>query len=271
MSYFFKVLAAEAVKQQKNYFHNKTIYISLFLWPVLAFISAYYSYKPFQVDKIAGIVSYINEDNLIVFMLVGYMSLLFFRTLVQSAWMFSFERIYGTLELIYLTPANRLAFILGNAVSSLFTSVWMFAAFGVGIMILKGRYFNIDPYSALAGIVLMVVLSVLWGILLNSLFLFSRDTGFLYTVLEEPMEIFAGIKIPMGVFPIWAKMISMIFPLTYSTEILRRALLNGDSIYELRGFILISIFVGILMFFITLFCLKAGESHAKKTGSMSLF
>jgi ABC-2 type transport system permease protein len=271
MRYFFKVMKAEMIKQQKNYLHNKTIYISLFLWPVLTFISAYYSYKPFQVDKIADAVRYINEDNLIVFMLVGYMSLLFFRTLVQSAWMFSSERIYGTLELVYLTPANRLAFIMGNAVSSLFTSVWMFVVFGVSVLVLKGRYFNIDPYSAVAGIVLMVVLSVLWGMLLNSLFLFSRDTGFLFTLLEEPMEIFSGIKIPPGVFPIWAKIISMIFPLTYSAEALRRALLNGDSLYELRGFIIVSLIMGFIMLSITLICLKAGESHAKKTGSMSLF
>lgn len=271
MSYFMKVLKAEMVKQHKDYFHNKTIYISLFLWPVLTFISAYYGYKPFRMDKVSGVLSYLNEDNLIVFMLIGYLSLMFFRCLVQSAWRFSMERIYGTLELIYLSPANRLAFVMGNAVSSLFESVWLFVIFGAGIMVSRVGYFNINYGAAALGLILMILLSMLWGIMLNSLFLFSRDTNFLFTILEEPMEIFGGVKIPSAVFPIWAKIISMIFPLTYSAEVLRRALLNGESIESLSGFIYVSIGMGALMLFITVICLKMGEAHAKKTGSMSLF
>lgn len=271
MRYFIKVLKAEMVKQHKDYFHSKTIYISLFLWPVLTFISAYFGYKPFSMDKVSGALSYLNEDNLIIFMLIGYMCLIFFRSLVQSAWRFSMERIYGTLELIYLTPASRLAFILGNAISSLFESVWLFVIFGAGILLSRAGYFNVDYGAAVVGFILMIVLSMLWGMLLNSLFLFSRDTNFLFTILEEPMEIFGGVKIPSAVFPIWAKLISMVFPLTYSAEILRRALLNGESIQSLSSFIWISIAIAILMFSITLICLKLGEAHAKRTGSMSLF
>lgn len=271
MKYFLKVLKAEMVKQHKDYFHNKTIYISLFLWPVLTFISAYFGYKPFDMGKVAGTLSYLNEDNLIVFMLIGYVSLMFFQCFVQSAWRFSMERIYGTLELVYLTPANRLAFIMGHAVSSLFESVWLFIIFGAGILVSRIGYFNINFAAAAVGIVLMIVLSMLWGMMLNSIFLFSRDTGFLFTILQEPVEIFSGIKVPTAVFPFWAKVVGAIFPLTYSAEVLRRSLLNGESLTSLGGFILISLGLGILMFLITITCLKMGEAHAKKTGSMSLF
>lgn len=271
MRYFLKVLKAEMIKHHKDYFHSKIIYISLFLWPALSFISAYFGYKPFRMDKVAGILSYLNEDNLLLFMLIGYISMMFFRSLVQSAWRFSMERIYGTLELIYLSPANRLAFVLGNAVSSLFESVWLFAVFGAGILVSRVNYFNIDLVSAAVGFVLMIVLSLIWGIFLNSLFLFSRDTNFLFTVLEEPMEVFGGIKIPSAVFPLWAKIVSMIFPLTYSAEVLRRALLNGESLRSMCDLVFISIGMGILMLSLTIVFLKAGETHAKRTGSMSLF
>lgn len=271
MNRFFKVLKAEILKQHRSYFHNKTIYISLFLWPLLTFVSAYYGYKPFQVDKISKSVSYINENNLIVFMLAGYMCLIFFRTLVQSAWRFSSERIYGTLELIYLSPANRLAFILGNAISSSFESVWLFIMFGGAILMLKRQYFYINLPALISGLILMILLSVLWGMFLNSLFLFSRDSGFLYTILEEPMEIFAGIKVPTQVFPFWAKIISAIFPLTYSAEILRRALLGGESIYQLKNYFLVGILWVVLMLLVTVICLYEGEKHSKETGNMSLF
>jgi len=117
----------------------------------------------------------------------------------------------------------------------------------------------------------MIVMATLWGMFLNSLFLFSRDSSFLFTVLQDPMEFFSGIKIPTAVFPLWAKAISFIFPLTYTAEILRRALLNGNSIYELRYFIIISLLLGFIMLWFILLSLRLGENHAKKTGNMSLF
>lgn len=271
MGYFMKVLAAEMKKQHRNYFFSKTIYISLFIWPVLTFVTAYYSYKPFRLDKITGDLGYINERNLIIFVLMGYMCLIFFRCFVQSAWRFSMERTFGTLEFVYMTPANRLAFIMGNAVSSLFESIWLFVVFAAGIFTLNADAYKVSILCAILGIVLLIVLSMLWGMLLNALFLFSRDSSFLFTVLEEPMEIFAGIKVPAAVFPIWAKAVSAVFPLTYIAEMLRRIFIRGDGFVEIRGFVLVSILIGFLMLVTTVVCLRLGEQYAKKTGNMALF
>jgi len=51
MKRFLKSVKAEIVKQHKNYFHSKMIYVSLFLWPIISFISAYYSFKPFNIEN----------------------------------------------------------------------------------------------------------------------------------------------------------------------------------------------------------------------------
>ncbi|HYE82272.1 MAG TPA: ABC transporter permease [Clostridia bacterium] len=271
MEYFLKVLRAEMRKQHKNRFFGKSIYVSLFLWPLLTFITAYYSYKPFPLDKIVRGLDYINESNLIIFVLMGYMCLIFFRCFVQSAWLFSSERTYGTLELIYMTPANRLAFIMGNAVASLFESIWLFVVFAAGIFILNASSFKINIGCAILGIILLLTLSILWGMLLNALFLFSRDSAFLFTVLEEPMEIFAGIKVPAVIFPLWAKVISAVFPLTYIAEMLRRIFIKGDGLLQIRGFVLISILTGLVMLTVTIICLRLGEEYARKTGNMALF
>lgn len=258
-------------KQHRNYFFNKSIYISLFIWPVLTFVTAYYSYKPFRLDKIVGELGYINEKNLIVFVLMGYLCLIFFRCFVQSAWRFSMERTFGTLEFVYMTPAHRLAFIMGNAVSSLFESIWLFVVFALGIFLLNATAHKINMLCAFIGIVLLIVLSMLWGMLLNALFLFSRDSSFLFTILEEPMEIFAGIKVPSAVFPIWAKAISAVFPLTYIAEMLRRIFIRGDNVSRIKGFVFTSVSIGFLMLAVTVLCLKLGERYAKKTGNMALF
>lgn len=271
MSYFMKVLRAEMRKQHKNRYFGKSIYISLFIWPLLTFVTAYYSYKPFSLDKITGGLGYVNENNLIIFVLMGYMCLIFFRSFVQSAWFFSSERIYGTLELVYMTPACRLAFVMGNAVSSLLESVWLFVVFALGVFSLNISSFRPDPVCAVLGVIMLVALSMLWGMLLNALFLFSRDSAFLFTVLEEPMEIFAGIKVPAMIFPFWAKAISALFPLTYIAEMMRRIFIRGDGFLQIREFVIISILIGLFMLSVTILCLKEGERYSKKTGNMALF
>lgn len=271
MRYFVKVLRAEMKKQHKNRYFGKSIYVSLFIWPLLTFTTAYYSYKPFPLGKIAGGLGYVNEGNLIIFVLMGYMCLIFFRCFVQSAWFFSMERTYGTLELVYISPANRLAFIMGNAVASLFESIWLFMVFALGVFFLNSSGFKVNIVCAMIGIMLLIVLSVLWGMLLNALFLFSRDSAFLFTVLEEPMEIFAGIKVPITVFPFWAKAISAVFPLTYIAEMLRRIFIRGDGLLQIKGFIFVSILIGFIMLSVTILCLKLGEQYAKRTGNMALF
>jgi len=268
---FFKVVKAEAYKQFKNEFHNKWILFSMLLWPILSFATAYFQFKPFNFNAVLEHISYLNEKTLITYIMLGYFAMIFFRSFVQSAWRFSFERTSGTLELIYLSPANRIAVIFGNAVASLITSVWMFAVFMIGIFVLFNEV-KIDNLGMLSlGIFLMVAMSILWGMLLNSMFLFTRDSGMLFTVLEEPMELFGGVKIPVTLFPMWAKAIGMIFPLTYSIKILRRIVFLGSGFAELSPLIYTCILICITMFVATVFIMKAGEKHNARTGNMALF
>lgn len=269
MRAFFKTFLAEVVKQHKNYFHSKTIYISLFLWPLLSFITSYYSFQSFDLSE--SKVVYITPANVLVYLLLGYMCMSLFRSLVQSAWNFSFERNSGTLELIFLSPGNRAAVLLGNAVSSLFESVAVMAVFTVSMLILKKETLYVKAFPCVAVLFLTAIMAVLWGMFLNSLFLFSRDSGFLFTVLEEPMEIFSGVKVPTTLFPTWAKAISVIFPLTYAIEAVRRVMLQGVSLHELRGFFLTGILLVLLLLAAILIILRKVEKHVRRTGNLTLF
>ncbi len=269
MKAFLKVMMAEMKKQHKNYFHSKTIYISLFLWPLLSFLTACYNFRSFDLSK--SKVAYITADNVVIYLLLGYMCMSFFRSLVQSAWRFSFERFHGTLELIFLSPGNRAAVLLGNAISSVLESVVVIVIFTVCMLIMKAEVIQMRLFPCVIVFFVVVVMAVIWGMFLNSLFLFSRDSGFLFTVLEEPMEIFSGIKVPTVLFPFWAKVISVIFPLTYAVEAVREVLLQGSSLYEVRGFLLIGVLIiGILLAGI-LIILRIVERHIRITGNVTLF
>ncbi len=269
MKAFLKTLNAEIKKQHRNYFYSRTIYISLFLWPVLSFITTNYSFKAFDLTK--SRIPYITPDNVVVYLLLGYMCMSFFRSLVQSAWRFSFERFHGTLELIFLSPGNRAAVLLGNAVSSLFESVAVIVVFTVSVLVLKAEVLNVQLLPCIAVFLLVTCMAVVWGMFLNSLFLFSRDTNFLYTVLEEPMEIFSGVKVPVTLFPLWAKVIGAVFPLTYAIEAVRRIMLMESSLYEVRTFILIGLVIIVVLLFAISRILRIVEKHIRVTGNLTLF
>lgn len=269
MRAFYKTLIAEIVKQHKNYFHSKIIYISLFVWPILNFITTYYSFKSFDLSE--SRVVYITPANVLVYLLLGYMCMSFFRSLVQSAWRFSYERISGTLELIFLSPGSRIAVLLGNAVSSLFESVFVMVVFTISLLIAKSDVVDINGISCAAVLLLTILMAVIWGMFLNSLFLFSRDTNFLYSILEEPMEIFSGVKVPTTLFPVWAKVISVIFPLTYAIEAVRRVMLKGSSLYEVHNFFVTGILIIAILFVAVIVILNRVEKHVRRTGNITLF
>lgn len=269
MRRFLKVVFGEMKKQHLNYFHSKLIYISLFLWPILSFITSYYSFKPFKINN--SNINYLNEQNVVVFIVLGYMTMSLFRSLVQSAWNFSFERISGTLELIYLSPASRQGVILGNALSSLFESVIFMVIFTFGVLIFKREVLNINYLALMVVFIITLIMAVIWGMLLNSLFLFSRDSGFLFTILEEPMEIFSGVKVPTSVFPLWAKGISFVFPLTYAIEAVRSVILKGSSLSQIRDFIIIGVSIIALLYLACMKIIKIVEVHSRKTGNFTYF
>jgi ABC-2 type transport system permease protein len=163
------------------------------------------------------------------------------------------------------------AVLLGNAVSSVFESVILIVVFTASILIIKSDVLYVQIIPCLVVFLLVTGMAVVWGIFLNSLFLFSRDSGFLYTILEEPMEIFSGVKVPTMLFPLWAKAIAAVFPLTYAIEAVRRVMLLGSSLYDIRGFLFIGSIIIVILILAILFILKLVERHVRSTGNMALF
>lgn len=269
MRRLIKAVLAEAHKQHRNYFHSRMIYISLFVWPILCFITTYYSYQVFSLSRCK--VPYLTEENKVVYLFIGYLCMSFFRSLVQSAWNFAQERVSGTLELIYLSPVNRMAIFLGNAISSLSESVFVMLIFGGFMLLFKRQYLYVKVLPCLILFFLITGMAILWGTFLNALFMFSRDSDFLFTILEEPMEIFSGVKVPTHLFPFWAKSISIIFPLTYALEAARQTLLTGTSITQMLPFIKVSILIMLILFLLTRVIILLVERHIRKTGNLTLF
>lgn len=136
----WRVVQAESLKQHRVLFGSRMMYFSMLVWPLLELATAYYSFRPFlHAPGLARNWSLAADPSTItLFFITGLLGYTFFRSIVQSSWQFSFERFHGTLEIIFLSPANRLVLILANGAGALLQSAWLFLTFSVGLILLVG-------------------------------------------------------------------------------------------------------------------------------------
>lgn len=126
-----------------------------------------------------------------------------------------FEYLEGVIERMRVTPASRLALLLGRVA----TSIVMLMVQSV-ILLAIAVPFGFRPDWA--GVVLLLVLIAILGSALaatsNALGLTLKDVGALASVVNGvmvPLLLLSGILIPMSFAPTWLQNLSKINPLTY--------------------------------------------------------
>lgn len=274
MQHFLRTLTAEMYKQHRIYFHDPLVYFSMIVWPFLEVLTAYYLFMPFVggESSTSALQQQFGTRSLEIFLLTGYLGYNFFMNLIQSAWHFSFERYDGTLECIFLTPANRFAVVLGNAMSSLFENTWLLTVFcGAFYFLLSTSLTSTNILFFLLGLVIMVLAAIAWGTFLNCLFLITRDTSLFFTILQEPLNFFGGVRLPITLFPMWMKIISYCIPLTYCLNILREATMQTINIAAFMWQIVGIVTLSLMMFLASYRLLDVAERQAKRTGSFTFY
>lgn len=264
------IIGAEFKKQHQYNFNSYSSYFSLLLWPIIIFFNTYYTYKSFDIKKSAVFSGAFNSSqSLIVFLITGFIGYNFFYSMVRSAWQMSIERQNGTLETVFLSPASRLAIAYGRSLGALFQNVWMFCVFSLIILVSSDSFNMQNIFNIPLAFIILTISATIWGGLMNVVFLFSRDAGVWTSILDDPMEFFSGVRVPFSTFPIWAKVISVIFPLTHSLTLVRGMLINtkGAGIDDI-----VKLCVSLLIVFIlTVVLLKMAEKNARNTGNLTFF
>ena len=241
--------------------------MSLLIWPILNAISTYYVYQSFDITLLNkfGIT---GEESLLIFIFSGIMGYNCFWAMVQSARYIRNERENGTIEMIFLTPANRLAIVYGRAMGGIVQNIWMFLFFITLIGLLYNNLNVVKVIYIVLAFIIMLISSVVWGGLINALFLISRDTDFLFTICDSPMELLSGVRIPINAFPTVIRYISCVFPLTFCLAIIREIFINNCISFYSVG-ILFSLLITLCV--ITIIVLQAAERHNRITGGFQLY
>ena len=267
MSDIIQIIKAEIIKCHKISFGEKKNYFTILIWPILLFFTAYYSYKPLSFDSEQWSI-FTSNESIIMFLIIGYLTYNCFFSLVRNALFMRQEREEGVLEIIFLSPAKRLALMYGRSLGALIQNVWMFCIFAIFIIIfIGGLEMKTFIYFPIVFLLICVSASI-WGGLLNTIFLFSRDTTIVFYLLDEPMLLFSGVKIPVSIFPTWAKVISSFFPITYVLYIARGLLMN--TLVAKTTYLILLLILCFIMF-ITVKLLRIAENCYRENGNINFY
>jgi ABC-2 type transport system permease protein len=236
-------------------------------WPLIYLVTLYFTYSPFQGTS-GTIAALTGELELWPFLFAGVFIINLFQEYVIIGFSFSFTRDFGMLEIIYLSPANRFIWILGNTTTAFLSAALNF----LGFIFISTFLFRIHfPHPILTvGLVIFTIISSLgWGVFISSIFLIGRNARFLYAIFETPAEFFSGLRFPLKILPTALFSITLVYPLRHSIALIRHSLLVEIDIQKLVAEIIFCTVLGILYGIVSIGIIAYAEWRGKERGDLS--
>jgi ABC-2 type transport system permease protein len=199
---------------------------------------------------------------------VGYQSvaLYTFSGVIRSA------QSLGTLEAMLATPTRLPTILLSSSLWSFaFTSLRVVVYLLAGVLVFGA---DLSRANVLAGLVILI-LTVLTlssiGILSACFIIVFKRGSPINFLIGSVSSLLGGVYYPVEVLPGWLQTLARLFPLTYSLEAMRRALLRGETVGALaREIAILAAFAAVLLP-LGLIAFNYAVRQAKRDGSLTHF
>jgi ABC-2 type transport system permease protein len=127
------------------------------------------------------------------------------------------------------------------------------------------------------GISALVILALLvaahWGIGLVSaaLVVAFRTPGPVNQAVMAVSMLFGGVYYPTSAIPSWLGVVSQVTPLAYGLRALRRVLLQGEGLWEVRWDVGILTATAVILLMFGSICMRASLQYARRNGSLGAY
>lgn len=185
------------------------------------------------------------------------------------------EQEHGSAELVFLTPANKIAWLLGKMMGQIIFGVITFC------LILFSGFLVFPPRLQVQPNIPVALLSIMLTMLaMTSFGFFYAGTCFLLKKEEELTQVlwpmvtfFSGLAFPVEVLPEWGRIISKMIPVTWGIEATRKALLLGAGIFDSSVLTAFALLILITVVFLPVGALLFSwlEKAAKKAGTLGTY
>ncbi len=256
-------------------FRYPTWLLHLFLGPVILTSTTILTYtsmiSPSSIQNFSQISGGITDVAGFVILGSGIAQLWMFM-LWGTGYFIENQRTAGTLEILILTPTNKVVLLLGVAIQD-----FAFASLTIGTMVTLcsvafGMNLNaVDPLGILLCFILTVVALYAVGIFFTSFFVLTRSANLLANFLQAPIEYLSGMSFPVGAIPKLLLFFSALIPITFGIDAFRRMSLAGASLAavcpNILGLLVHTIIFGLL----GIWGLSFAEKQALRKGDISLY
>jgi len=147
----------------------------------------------------------------------------------------AFERGNGTLEVILLTPTSLTTVVVGRALSNVVLLTGKVVIYLlVGVLLFRADLSHANWVTVIPILALTVITFLGLGLISGGFFLVTRETSPLEPIFGWASRFLAGVYFPVSVLPDWLEQVARWLPLTYTLEALRRSLIHGASLQDVR-------------------------------------
>jgi ABC-2 type transport system permease protein len=261
---------------RKNYAQFFFTYYTLFWVLILPFSNGllyYFMYLPFTKTSI--IFEWLGRPlnvDIIGFTLTGQLVYTFFLSTLMAGAIFDREREQGTFEMMLLSPANRLAILLGNTFGTSIRYLWLL----IGTVFFFSFSFNVgilvnDFVAVFLSLFLSFLALLTFGLTLAAFSIYSRRGGLIAIACQEPVAYVSGLVVPQNALPQTLAQAGYLIPLTIGLIALRLSLLGGALLQDIE-LLLLSLLIMIVVYVVLAhFLIKIAEKSAKIKGTLALF
>jgi len=246
------------------------VFFVLTSWTVSKIMAGVSGYLDFFTSATGGMSDYLS------FVIIGFAFQSFiFSTMFGGGHAIRGEQEYGTAELIFVTPANKVAWLLGKMFGNLIFSFVSFSIVIAAGLFLFGFHPQTSPNvpTAMLAVLLTLLAMTALGLVFAGLCFLAKREEELTQVFWPMMTFFCGLAFPIEILPLWAQTIARMIPLTYGVDITRKAILLGNGVSDaavLTGLGILFIQTAVLLPIGAILFAKL-EKVAKRSGTLGTY
>ena len=204
------------------------------------------------------------------FLLVGIFGMTLWSTAIWAGgYAIESERYTGTINSLFLTPANRDAIVLGYSLGAI--SVFVVPAMTVATVlgIVAGVEFDVSQiYAPLAAGASLVVATLAMAHLLSGAFVLTRRANMFANFLQAPIYVLSGMVVPIDDLPRVLQWFAYIFPVSAGMDALRATLLAGEPLSAVTEQLLRLLVISAVLFIAGHWILGRVEYAARDAGTL---
>jgi ABC-2 type transport system permease protein len=214
----------------------------------------------------------VGDASVAGFLVIGSIGLITWSSSVWgSGYTIEAERWEGTIAAVFLSPASRIALVIGSGLGSLvflLPSIAIVAALGAA----TGARMSVDDRVAVAVSALaLVVASLATGMLLAAVYVLSRRANLFANAIQHPLYLLAGFMVPRAELPGWLRVLSDAVPAAHAIDALRASALAGGSLGDVARPLVASFALSALCAALGVLGIRKVEHAAKRSGQLDLY